>query len=194
MIGECLKALLGNYFTFLNIVPLTCVHQASPLSFPSVRCILTSESDHLSQLARAFPEAALIFAFEGRGAAPRGAIGDVPVLPLDLPADAFVHAIRVAMEGAADIGPSGRTERPWPVETCADEDEPSAGLLSRREREVLAALRRGLSNKVIAGEMALSENTVKIHVRNVLRKLGATNRTMAALHGAATAGAGALHA
>ncbi|MGL4240933.1 MAG: response regulator transcription factor [Beijerinckiaceae bacterium] len=50
-----------------------------------------------------------------------------------------------------------------------------------REIEVVEALRRGRSNKVIASDLNLSENTVKVHVRHIMRKLRATNRTQAAL-------------
>ncbi len=50
-----------------------------------------------------------------------------------------------------------------------------------REKDVLRRLRQGRANKWIASELKLSENTVKIHLRNIMRKLGARNRTQAAL-------------
>ncbi len=53
--------------------------------------------------------------------------------------------------------------------------------LTPREAEVLERLRRGLSNKVIAHELAICEDTVKVHITHLMRKLGATNRTQAAL-------------
>jgi two-component system, NarL family, nitrate/nitrite response regulator NarL len=48
-----------------------------------------------------------------------------------------------------------------------------------READVLAALQRGRSNKWIAHHLNLSENTVKVHIRHIMRKLRATNRTEA---------------
>ncbi|WP_227323806.1 response regulator transcription factor [Acidisoma silvae] len=53
-------------------------------------------------------------------------------------------------------------------------------LLTPRELEVLSLIRQGKPNKLIAHTLNLSASTAKIHVRNVMRKLGATNRTQAA--------------
>ena len=52
-------------------------------------------------------------------------------------------------------------------------------LFSSREAEVLDKLRRGLSNKTIAEQLYISENTVKNHLRRIYHKLGVNNRTQA---------------
>ena len=49
-----------------------------------------------------------------------------------------------------------------------------------REIEVLHRLRQGLQNKIIAFELGISESTVKVHLRNVMKKLHASNRTQVA--------------
>ena len=49
-----------------------------------------------------------------------------------------------------------------------------------REREVLGLVAGGLSNKEIAERLTLSVGTVRLHVSNILAKLGAPNRTTAA--------------
>jgi DNA-binding NarL/FixJ family response regulator len=54
-------------------------------------------------------------------------------------------------------------------------------VLTERQREVLQRLTQGSSNKQIARDLGLSENTVKVHVAAILRALGASNRTEAAL-------------
>jgi DNA-binding NarL/FixJ family response regulator len=56
--------------------------------------------------------------------------------------------------------------------------------LSMREREVLALVALGLSNRDIAGELYLSVDTVKTYVRRLFSKLGVSNRTQAALRAA----------
>jgi DNA-binding NarL/FixJ family response regulator len=52
--------------------------------------------------------------------------------------------------------------------------------LSERELEILRTVSRGLSNKAIARELWISEQTVKFHLTNIYRKLGISNRTEAA--------------
>lgn len=57
--------------------------------------------------------------------------------------------------------------------------EPPAEPLSDRELEVLELIVEGLSNKLIAHRLEISEHTVKTHVASILSKLGATSRTEA---------------
>ncbi len=53
--------------------------------------------------------------------------------------------------------------------------------LSPRQRQVLDLIGRGRPNKLIAHELGISENTVKAHLRQIMKRLGVTNRTEAAL-------------
>jgi len=55
------------------------------------------------------------------------------------------------------------------------------GRLSPREREVLAAVARGISNKQIGRELGLAEVTVKLHLRAIFRKIGAKTRSEVAV-------------
>jgi DNA-binding NarL/FixJ family response regulator len=52
--------------------------------------------------------------------------------------------------------------------------------LTGREIEILRLVAEGLSNKAVAQALAVSENTVKYHMKNILQKLGVQNRTEAA--------------
>jgi DNA-binding NarL/FixJ family response regulator len=75
------------------------------------------------------------------------------------------------------------TDHPLTIEVeDAETDLPTLGVsFTAREKEVLSALQMGRSNKWIAAQLSLSENTVKVHVRHIMRKLRATNRTQAAI-------------
>ena len=99
--------------------------------------------------------------------------GAISYLLKDARPETLSSAIRDAMEGRGTIDSSAMRalmERPDDV-----------GLdLTAREREVLALLAGGLSNKQIAQELTLSVGTVRLHVSSVLSKLGAPNRTTAA--------------
>jgi two-component system nitrate/nitrite response regulator NarL len=53
--------------------------------------------------------------------------------------------------------------------------------LSARETEILGCLTKGEPNKVIARKLEITEATIKVHVKAILRKIGATNRTQAAM-------------
>jgi DNA-binding CsgD family transcriptional regulator len=55
--------------------------------------------------------------------------------------------------------------------------------LSNREEEILERLIAGAPNKVIARDLGITEGTVKVHVKSLCRKLGALNRTQAAIWG-----------
>lgn len=59
--------------------------------------------------------------------------------------------------------------------------DPAMHKLSNREAEILTHVMMGEPNKVIARKLALTEATVKVHIKAILRKIGADNRTQAAM-------------
>jgi DNA-binding NarL/FixJ family response regulator len=65
--------------------------------------------------------------------------------------------------------------------SIAQGDDVGRHTLTPRQRAVLALLEQGMSNKVIARELDISEITVKAHVSAILRKLGVSNRLQAVL-------------
>lgn len=105
--------------------------------------------------------------------------------------DFLLRSIRAAYAGDSVISPqmmtkfvnrladpfSGKESRPTGSNQGQD---PS--VLTRRERQTLAWLARGVSNKEIARALNLAESTVKVHVQSVLRKLNLSSRVQAAIY------------
>jgi len=71
--------------------------------------------------------------------------------------------------------------RSGPIEPSLGEVSIDPLLLSDREEQILRCLVAGLPNKLIARELGIAETTVKVHVKSVLRKVRAANRTQAAM-------------
>jgi DNA-binding NarL/FixJ family response regulator len=100
----------------------------------------------------------------------------------DSPAEQLSNAVRVVAAGDALLHPS-ITRRL--IEDFAHRPTPRSGtppelsLLSERELEVMRRLAKGLSNSEVAGDLYVSEATVKTHVAHILTKLGLRDRTQA---------------
>jgi len=92
----------------------------------------------------------------------------------------LARAIRAAHAGEALLDPAVAARLVDAIAQPPGESPPDR--LTARERQVLALIGRGLSNKLIARELGISEKTVKTHVGHVLAKLGVSDRTQAALH------------
>jgi DNA-binding NarL/FixJ family response regulator len=94
----------------------------------------------------------------------------------DVDAERVADGIRAAARGESPLDPrAART-----ILEARNAPDPLAGL-SQREREVLALLVEGLTNKLIARRLGISEKTVKSHLTQIFRELGVTDRTQAAL-------------
>ena len=109
-----------------------------------------------------------------RSALKSGAQGFIPTRTTGIPIT--FAAIRFITEGGVfaplDLLLTKRLDR---VVEAAQERR-----LTPRQLTVLNHIQQGKANKIIAHELGMSESTVKVHVRNIMRKMGATNRTQAA--------------
>ena len=102
---------------------------------------------------------------------------------------ALEDAIRAVQRGEPMLAPEAAAVVMARVAAGADEpatatapaDHPDLARLTPREREVLAGLGRGLTNRQLADELFVAEKTIKTHVSNVLAKLRVPDRTQAAL-------------
>jgi DNA-binding NarL/FixJ family response regulator len=105
-------------------------------------------------------------------------------LPTSTEPDVARHALALVLAGGSYAPPvalladeqEGATATPEPLRPCD-----LLAKLTPRQRQVLELLGQGRPNKVIAQRLAMCESTVKVHVRQIMRKLGATNRTEVAL-------------
>jgi DNA-binding NarL/FixJ family response regulator len=129
--------------------------------------------DAILAIRQQYPQAGIIVltTYEGdvlaRRALKAGATGYVlkETIRIEL-----LQAIRSVYAGKKYIPPKVAAEL---AEHFAKDD------LSEREIEVLREVARGTSNKVIASHLSISEATVKVHMKNILLKLGASDRTHA---------------
>jgi non-specific serine/threonine protein kinase len=106
----------------------------------------------------------------GEGAL-QAALGEGHALSLD---QAVAEAARVRVEAQTAAEAPGQA--PQPTNVGADR----LSTLTRRERQVLALVAQGASNRAIAEKLVIAERTAEIHVSNILGKLGVTSRTQAA--------------
>lgn len=117
------------------------------------------------------------------------------VLPLNLRLDVFMEAVDLLIKGGEHV-PSTLLNRltaaqpeksPYETKSVSAASAGAPGLrqgdlsaLTAREVQILDLICKGSQNKLIAHELHLSENTVKVHVRNIYQKMDVRNRTEAA--------------
>ncbi len=117
-------------------------------------------------------------------------LGSIKFLPMNLQLEVWLSVLCLLIHGetyipsellplvqmrAANAAPSVAPASAAPPRAAA-----TAGVLTRRELDVLALVADGKPNKVIAGQLNLSEHTVKLHLHHIIAKLGVHNRTGAA--------------
>jgi DNA-binding NarL/FixJ family response regulator len=107
-------------------------------------------------------------------------------IPTTLTSQILMGALRLVQAGGTFVPAGALTEAlsHQPIAFEAAKPEVVAALdrcgLTPRQREVLNLLRQGKPNKIIAHELAMRESTVKVHVRQIMRKMRVSNRTEAA--------------
>lgn len=126
--------------------------------FSPVPIILLADTDELPQILQALE------------------LGVRGFIPTSVGMEVCIEAIGLAIAGGVFVPASSVMAVRRFVES-GQEPSPLAGMFTARQAEVVEALRRGKANKIIAYELNLRESTVKVHIRNIMRKLKATNRT-----------------
>jgi len=98
-------------------------------------------------------------------------------IPTTVSISVAAEAIELALAGGIFVPASSIMAMRSVINSNAAGDRPLSGLFTARQMAVVEALRRGKANKIIAYELNLRESTVKVHIRNIMKKLKATNRT-----------------
>lgn len=196
---SCIASLLVSADRKIQVHGCPCIVGADAMLLPRIDLVLWNIgalritdgaiNADLHTIHQKLPDVPLVVfskhndAAQALGAIRLGARGYIPA-SLSLPV--MIAALRLIMVGGVYIAPVstealGHTANES-VLTSTGGHQPSQarGGLTNREEEVLALLRQGKPNKLIAYELRMSENTVKVHVRRIIKKLHVMNRTEAA--------------
>ena len=131
--------------------------------FPALKLVMLSDT---------FEASAVMAAFEA---------GVSGYLTKDLAQDPLIGSLRLIAMGEKVLPSRLMESLPSKAHATQERIDFDDKHLSNREREILKFLVGGLSNKLISKKLAISEATVKVHVKAILRKLGVKNRTQAAM-------------
>lgn len=166
--------LLDNHLPGVNGVDAVPALKAA---LPDVRIILLTVSEDENDLASALRAGANGYLLKTMDADALVAAILRVMRGESVVADEMTSKLVAAYRGAAAGGVAPATA----AEAGANSDASPLAQLSPRELEILRAIARGESNKVIARQLGIAEPTVKIHVQHVLRKLNVASRVQAAV-------------
>jgi DNA-binding NarL/FixJ family response regulator len=192
---DCLSRAFRAIHQGLDIIPFGSVKECLNAERPNFDVILyvghddgtfeTTTLQHVKALKGKFSEVPVVVLSDAlealrsrniRQALDHGARGFVSTITAEAPA--VVSAIRFVKDGGTFV-PVDLALATHAPRASAGADEPAKNQLTPRQRSVLSHLRLGKPNKIIAYELGMTESTVKVHIRNIMRKTGATNRTQA---------------
>ena len=99
----------------------------------------------------------------------------------DMDPDELVNALNEAMSGSIVVAQDMTHILAKVLRNELTDNEPSFDSLTNREKEVACQVSSGYSNKVIARELGISDGTVKLHVKSILKKLSLSSRVEVAV-------------
>ena len=191
-IRECLRRSVQSAFP-LPVLPYSTaieLEQQGLLTSPKLILISWVEDNKetsinalkiLSTLAPGIPVIVLAYTNDtelARTAICHGAKGYIPVT---MGFEIAIEAVRFVLAGGTYVPMDLLLVGGWSGD-APSEPPPTSGLVTARELAVVRAIQKGKSNKVIAYELNMCESTVKVHVRRIMKKLNAKNRTEVAIN------------
>ncbi|MGX5915380.1 two-component system response regulator NarL [Aliidiomarina sp. Khilg15.8] len=99
----------------------------------------------------------------------------------DMDPELLLTQLRKALQGKMVLSENVTEVLATAIRRPASNDQASLNSLTNREYEILSLIAKGMSNKVIARELDISDGTVKVHVKHLLKKLGLRSRVEAAV-------------
>jgi len=103
------------------------------------------------------------------------AMGAMGYIAKDSTSELMLNVIKLVLSGGLYIPPEMLTQQQ------AEPKVKSHSELTPRQKQVMAMIAQGLSNKVIAADLGIAEATIKMHVTSIMKNLGVRNRTQAVI-------------
>ena len=134
------------------------LHSFSTL-YPTIPVVIVSASNRRRDIQRALDTGAMGF------------------IPKESTSSVMLNALQLVLAGSIHLPPSmGQQSNPYSKPT-----NDTVQTLTPRQLQVLSMVVQGHSNKVIAAQLDIAETTIKMHVTAILKSLGVSNRTQAAM-------------
>jgi DNA-binding NarL/FixJ family response regulator len=195
---ECITHAVASAQRLFMIIPFDTVHDCLKASDRQIDLIVYHSHDTVSPdngeiaaLREVYPSTPVVVLSDGdtvsstviREVLAKGACGFILASQSGL--QMLVSALGLVVAGGTFVPkecllPAPNAQSSGAEHSGAKDRQP--GQLTTRELEVLGLLKNGMPNKIIAYELRLSEATVKVHVRNAMKKVGSTNRTHLAMN------------
>jgi DNA-binding NarL/FixJ family response regulator len=192
---ECMTDVVSRAYPFSEILPFRTVFDCVTFAGRPLDLIIFHSRGHgmsdlheLTELRKVFPDVKLLVMSDSAAIDPalvqkmlaQGASGFIMIGSNSL--EMFISAIRLVTSGGTFVSRefymADYVLNPPPLRADVYKTHP----ITQRERSVLELIKHGKPNKIIAHELGLSVCTVKIHTRNLIQKMGAANRTQAAVN------------
>lgn len=187
-LAECIRRSLQESFAAFQVLIYSDLGELkSGLSTVSPKLVLLSMEENardvtnaLQFLSQNLPTVPVVVlscrsdAELARAAIGNGAHGFIPVTT---GFKIVLEAVRFVLSGGTYVP----TDCLFPAKGSAGQVNTLGASITTRELAIVRAIQQGKSNKVIAYELNMCESTVKVHLRNIMKKMGAKNRTDVAI-------------